>query len=81
MVPLDSEGQLDIKVLEKLLQQYAGGHLLIGSFSAAPMSQAFGRMLSGSLSVEAVWRTEFLDYAAAAPYVRIRMNGVLTRLA
>ena len=82
VVPLDSEGQLDIKVLEKLLQQYAGGPLLIGSFSAA------SNVTGIRTDVERVTRLlkqygalSFWDYAAAAPYVRIRMNGVLTRLA
>ncbi|MGB0702712.1 MAG: aminotransferase class V-fold PLP-dependent enzyme [Pseudohongiellaceae bacterium] len=76
VVPLDSEGQLDIDVLEKLLQQYAGGPLLIGSFSAA------SNVTGIRTDVERVTRLlkqygalSFWDYAAAAPYVRIRMNG------
>ena len=68
-------------MLEKLLQQYAGGPLLIGSFSAA------SNVTGIRTDVERVTRLlkqygalSFWDYAAAA-YVRIRMNGVLTRLA
>lgn len=75
-IPLTDSGQIDLQVLEKHLQAYAKRPLLIGSFSA-------GSNVTGvKTDVIAVTRLlkrngalAFWDYAAAAPYVGIDMQG------
>ena len=76
VIPLDSTGQLDLVALEDALMKYIDRPLRIGSFSAASnvtgLKTDVPRVTSmlkrhGALS--------FWDYAAAAPYVRIDMNG------
>lgn len=75
-IPLDDNGFLDFDKLEQALKKYQNRELKIGSFSAA--SNVTGlktdvdritRLLNqhGALS--------FWDYAAAAPYVGIDMQG------
>ncbi|WP_371193057.1 aminotransferase class V-fold PLP-dependent enzyme [Glaciecola sp. SC05] len=75
-IPLTKCGQIDINVLKQKLEQYDNRTLKIGSFSAASNVtgicsdvQGITQMLKqhGALS--------FWDYAAAAPYVKIDMNG------
>ena len=75
-IPLTEGGQIDLDVLEKQLCAYASRPLLIGSFSAA--SNVTG-IKSDVPAVTAVLKRHgalaFWDYAAAAPYVGIDMNG------
>ncbi len=75
-IPEDGEGHIDARVLEQRLVEYADRALLIGSFSAASNvtgiltdTAGISRLLHrhGALS--------FWDYAAAAPYVEMRMYG------
>ncbi len=72
----DRDGRVDLRALERALEQYASRPLRIGSFSAASNvtgiisdDRAISILLHrhGALSC---W-----DYAAAAPYVRISMAG------
>lgn len=74
-IPEDTDGHIDLEILEKELVAYADRPLRIGSFSAASnvtgiMSNTheISRMLHehGALS--------FWDFAAAAPYVSIDMQ-------
>ena len=76
VIPLNSAGQLDLVALEDALVKYIDRPLRIGSFSAASnvtgLKTDVPRVTSilkhhGALS--------FWDYATAAPYVRIDMNG------
>ena len=75
-VPLTCDGQIDLSYLEGELQEYAARPLMIGSFSAA--SNVTG-VKSDILQVTSVLKKHgalaFWDYAAAAPYVAIDMNG------
>jgi selenocysteine lyase/cysteine desulfurase len=75
-IPLTGSGQLCMQTLKEQISLYAHRPLKIGSFSAASNVtgiksdvQAVTRLLKqhGALS--------FWDYAAAAPYVGIDMNG------
>ncbi len=72
----DATGHIDLHHLENVLGEYAGRPLRIGSFSAA--SNVTG-IISDSEAVTALLRKHgalsFWDYAAAAPYLPIRMNG------
>ncbi len=75
-IPLTPQGQICLDTLERKLQQYAGRTLKIGSFSAA--SNVTG-VKSDVQQVSALLKRHgalsFWDYAAAAPYVSIDMNG------
>lgn len=75
-IPLTAQGQICLDTLEQKLQQYAGRTLKIGSFSAA--SNVTG-VKSDVQQVSALLKRHgalsFWDYAAAAPYVSIDMNG------
>jgi selenocysteine lyase/cysteine desulfurase len=75
-IPLTEGGQIDLDVLEEQLCAYADRPLRIGSFSAA--SNVTG-IKSDVPAVTAVLKRHgalaFWDYAAAAPYVGIDMNG------
>lgn len=75
-IPETTCGQIDIEVLEAQLSAYADRPMLIGSFSAA--SNVTG-IKSDVAAVTAVLKRHnalaFWDYAAAAPYVGIDMNG------
>jgi len=75
-IPEDADGHIDLERLEAELVRYAARPLKIGSFSAASNvtgiisnTHAIARLLHehGALS--------FWDFAAAAPYVSIDMNG------
>lgn len=72
----DADGQIDLAHLESMLKQYASRPLRIGSFSAG--SNVTG-ILSDSRAITALLHRHgalsFWDYAAAAPYVNIAMNG------
>jgi selenocysteine lyase/cysteine desulfurase len=72
----DAAGRIDLEELEQRLEEYADRELVIGSFSAASN-------VTGVLSDTDVISTllhqhgalSFWDFAAAAPYVDIAMNG------
>ena len=73
----DADGHVDLEELERRLVEFADRPLLIGSFSAASNvtgiisdTTAISRLLHehGALS--------FWDFAAAAPYVEIDMDGL-----
>jgi selenocysteine lyase/cysteine desulfurase len=78
VIPQDDDGHIDTALLEKALIRYERRPLKIGSFSAASNvtgivtdTDVIGTLLHahGALS--------FWDFAAAAPYVDIRMYGDL----
>jgi selenocysteine lyase/cysteine desulfurase len=73
----DADGQIDLEQLERALGEFADRRLRIGSFSAA--SNVTG-IISDSRAVTALLHKHgalsFWDYAAAAPYMPIQMNGV-----
>jgi selenocysteine lyase/cysteine desulfurase len=75
-IPLTRCGRIDLQVLEAQLKAYANRPLRIGSFSAA--SNVTG-IKSDVPAVTALLKRydalAFWDYAAAAPYVGIDMNG------
>ncbi len=75
-VPEDRDGRIDLEALERELRAHAGRRLLIGSFSAA--SNVTG-IVSDSRSISILLHRygalSCWDYAAAAPYVEIRMGG------
>lgn len=75
-IPLTECGKIDLLILEHKLQQYSDRTLKIGSFSAA--SNVTG-LLSDIDGITALLKQHnalsFWDYAAAAPYVNINMNG------
>ena len=75
-IPEDERGQIDCAVLEEKLQEYSHHTLKIGSFSAASNVtgirsdvQTIAKILKQHKALS------FWDYAAAAPYVNIDMNG------
>jgi len=71
----DSDGRIDQADLESRLVEYASRPVKIGSFSAA--SNVTG-IVSDSQGISALLHEHgalaFWDFAAAAPYVQIRMN-------
>ena len=75
-IPEDSDGHLDLGVLESRLREFASRPLLIGSFSAA--SNVTG-IVTDTMHVARVLHAHgalsFWDFAAAAPYVDISMAG------
>ncbi|HEU5429403.1 MAG TPA: aminotransferase class V-fold PLP-dependent enzyme [Actinocrinis sp.] len=75
VVPEDRDGHIDQRYLAAQLRKYADRPLLIGSFSAA--SNVTG-LLSDTDAIAALLHSHgalsFWDYAAAAPYVPIRMR-------
>ncbi len=76
VIPEDETGHLDVERLDRELDQYAGRPVLIGSFSAA--SNVTGILTDTEQVAEMLHRhgaLSFWDYAAAAPYVPIRMTA------
>ena len=75
--PEDTDGHVDQAFLEDALRRYADRPLLIGSFSAA--SNVTG-ILSDVAGISALLHRHgalaFWDYAAAAPYVGLSMDGL-----
>ena len=71
----DADGHIDLADLQRQLARYAQRPLLIGSFSAA--SNVTG-ILTGTSAVGALLHAHgalsFWDYAAAGPYVPIRVS-------
>jgi selenocysteine lyase/cysteine desulfurase len=76
LIPQDADGHIDIPCLEQRLGEHADRPLKIGSFSAA--SNVTG-IVSDTDRVSALLHEHgalsFWDFAAAAPYVDIRMGG------
>ncbi|MFW6205848.1 MAG: aminotransferase class V-fold PLP-dependent enzyme [Gemmatimonadota bacterium] len=72
----DSAGRIDLDELAERLRQYGDRSLLVGSFSAA--SNVTG-LLSDTAAISTLLHEHgalsFWDFAAAAPYVDIAMNG------
>jgi selenocysteine lyase/cysteine desulfurase len=75
--PQDSDGHVDLAFLDAELQRYADRPLRIGSFSAA--SNVTG-ILSDVAGISAMLHRHgalaFWDYAAAAPYVALTVDGI-----
>lgn len=75
-IPADLDGHIDLGVLATELERHAGRPLKIGSFSAA--SNVTG-ILSDTAGITTLLHRHgalsFWDFAAAAPYVEIEMNG------
>jgi selenocysteine lyase/cysteine desulfurase len=75
-IPLTASGQICVRTLEEKLQQYADRPMKIGSFSAGSNVTGIKSDVPG---VSAVLKRHgalvFWDYAAAAPYVGIDING------
>lgn len=75
-IPLTSCGQIDINVLERKLIDYADRELKIGSFSAASNVTGIRSDVEAITALLAKHNAlSFWDYAAAAPYIKIDMNG------
>ena len=72
----DPDGHVDLAALERELLRHADRPLKIGSFSAA--SNVTG-ILSDTAAIASLLHRHgalsFWDYAAAAPYVQLRMSG------
>jgi selenocysteine lyase/cysteine desulfurase len=77
MIPEDPDGHIDQAFLADQLREYANRPLRIGSFSAA--SNVTG-ILSDVAGISALLHEHgalaFWDYAAAAPYVELSMDGI-----
>jgi selenocysteine lyase/cysteine desulfurase len=75
MIEEDSDGRIDLKKLEAMLQKYEERPLKVGSFSAASNVTGIG---SKTRDIAALLHRygalSFWDFAAAGPYVRIEMN-------
>lgn len=75
-IPLTQCGRIDLEILDQKLQACAHRSLLIGSFSAASNVTGIKSDVAG---VSAILKSHgaliFWDYAAAAPYMAIDMNG------
>lgn len=72
----DADGHVDLADLERQLKRFAGRPLLIGSFSAA--SNVTGILTDTSAvasMLHAHGALSFWDYAAAGPYVPIRVTA------
>ena len=74
-IPEDADGHIDARALEAELIRYAARPLRIGSFSAA--SNVTG-ILSDTVGISTLLHRHgalaFWDFAAAAPYIDVRMN-------
>lgn len=78
VVPIleDADGHIDLQALEQHLSGYADRPLLIGSFSAASNVTGILTDTAGiSRLLHRYGALSFWDYAAAAPYVEMRMYG------
>src|SRR5947208_3191714 len=76
VIPQDVDGHIDLGILEAQLRHFAARPVKIGSFSAA--SNVTG-ILSDADAISALLHAHdalsFWDYAAAAPYVELRMTA------
>eukprot|EP00164_Ancoracysta_twista_P009964 GFYU01014880.1.p1 GENE.GFYU01014880.1~~GFYU01014880.1.p1 ORF type:complete len:857 (+),score=242.99 GFYU01014880.1:79-2649(+) len=78
-VPEDADGNVNLQWLEALLQKYNHRPLKIGAFAAA--SNVTGIVSDHDALCTLLHRYDALavmDYAAAAPYMKIDMNPVVT---
>ena len=76
VIPLDGKGQLDLVALEDALTECIDRPLRIGSFSAASNVTGVKTDVPGVTSIlKRHGALAFFDYAAAAPYTGIDMNG------
>jgi len=76
-VPASADGRIDLAALESALVRHADRPLRIGSFSAA--SNVTGVLTDTDAVARVLHRhgaLAFFDFAAAAPYVDIAMDGV-----
>ncbi len=75
-IPLSTEGQIDLAALEQRLIAYRDRPLRIGSFSAASNVTGIKSDVQGVTNLLKRYEAlAFWDYAAAAPYVGIDMQG------
>ena len=75
-IPLTDSGEMDLVFLQEQLKENAHRGLLIGSFSAASNVTGIKSDISATTSLlKQYGALAFWDYAAAAPYVDIDMNG------
>ena len=75
-IPEDSDGNIDLKLLELSLQKYNDRPLKIGSFSAASnVTGIRSDVTQISRLLKQYQALSCWDYAAAAPYIKIDMNG------
>ena len=75
-IPLTESGEIDLSVLEQKLKDNAHRSLLIGSFSAASNVTGIKSDIAAiTKMLKQYGALTFWDYAAAAPYVDINMNG------
>lgn len=75
-IPLCENGQIDVACLRRELSAYADRPLLIGSFSAASNVTGIKSDVTGITKIlKEHGALAFWDYAAAAPYVGIDVNG------
>ncbi|MBV9592614.1 MAG: aminotransferase class V-fold PLP-dependent enzyme [Actinobacteria bacterium] len=76
VIPQDTDGHIDLEVLERELLRYRQRPLRIGSFSAA--SNVTG-ILSDTTAIATLLHRHgalsFWDYAAAGPYVQVHMRA------
>ncbi len=72
----DHDGRIDLAQLERELRAHAGRPLVIGSFSAASnVTGIISDARAISILLHRYGALSCWDYAAAAPYVEIRMTG------
>jgi selenocysteine lyase/cysteine desulfurase len=75
--PQDSDGHVDLDFLDAELRRYADRPLRIGSFSAASNVTGILSDVAGiSETLHRHGALAFWDYAAAAPYVELSMDGI-----
>ncbi len=75
--PQDADGHVDLAFLKSALERYADRPLLVGSFSAASNVTGILSDVGGISSLlHQHGALAFWDYAAAAPYVRLSMDGI-----
>ncbi len=75
-IPADSDGHIDLDVLEQQLRRFADRPLKIGSFSAASNVTGILTDTAGiSMLLHRHGALSFWDFAAAGPYVDIEMYG------
>ncbi|GHD26756.1 aminotransferase class V-fold PLP-dependent enzyme [Halioglobus pacificus] len=76
VIPADASGMIDQNALAGALEQHADRCLKIGSFSAASNVTGIKSDVEGITALLKQHNAlAFWDYAAAAPYVTISMNG------
>lgn len=75
-IPEDADGRIDHEALRRALDAHAGRRVKIGSFSAASNVTGIVSDTHGIAELlHSYGALSFWDFAAAAPYVQIEMNG------